>query len=150
MPQSLVKNLIHLVFSTKQRAPLISETVRDPMHRYMAGIFENCECRVPLTNSVADHVHTLFSLSKNWSLKDVVEELKRSSSKWMKTQGKSFADFYWQSGYGAFSVSESAVARVKRYIANQEEHHRRVTFQDEFRELCRRHGVAINERYVWD
>ena len=150
MSQSLVKNLIHLVFSTKHRAPMISSTVRVPLHKYMAGILENCQSTALLTNSVADHVHTLFSLSKNWALKDVVEELKKGSSKWMKTQGDSFAEFYWQAGYGAFSVSESAVPRVKRYIAAQEEHHCRVTFQDEFRELCRRHGVALDERYVWD
>lgn len=150
MPQSLVKNLIHLVFSTKNRAPIIAPATRESLHRYMAGIFENCQSPALLTNSVADHVHTQFSLSKNWALKDVVEELKRSSSKWMKTQGQEFAEFYWQSGYSAFSVSESAVPRVKRYIANQEEHHRRVTFQDEFRELCRRHCVPIDERYVWN
>lgn len=150
MPQSLVKNLIHLVFSTKHRAPLISEIVRESLHGYMAGILENCQSPSLLTNSVEDHVHTLFSLSKNWALKDVIEELKRGSSKWMKTQGPDFAKFYWQAGYGAFSVSESAVPRVKRYIATQEEHHRRVSFQDEFRELCRLHGVAIDERYVWN
>jgi REP element-mobilizing transposase RayT len=95
-------------------------------------------------------VHALFSLSKNHALKKIVEEVKKGSSKWMKSEAPRIADFYWQAGYGAFSVSQSNVESVLRYIENQEEHHRKITFQDELRELFRRNGVEFDERYVWD
>src|SRR5206468_2829386 len=100
-------------------------------------------------NSVADHVHALFVLSKNHALARVIQEVKGDSSKWIKTQGAEFAAFAWQNGYGAFSVSPSLEDNVCRYIANQEEHHRKFTFQEEFREFCCRHGVELDERYVW-
>ena len=97
-----------------------------------------------------DHVHALFVLSKNHPLKKIVEEVKKGSSKWAKIEGPKNADFYWQAGYAAFSVSQSNLDEVKKYIENQEEHHRRMTFQDELRALYNRHGIAFDERYVWD
>ena len=103
-----------------------------------------------LINGLEDHVHILCLLSRSIAIKDLIEESKTSTSKWIKTKGLQYREFYWQPGYGAFSVSESNVEEVKRYIANQEEHHRTVTFQEEFRKLCERHGVLIDERYVWD
>jgi REP element-mobilizing transposase RayT len=149
MAQSLARNLIHLIFSTKNRAPLLPAAIRPDLHGYMAGIFTNWKSPAIIIGSVADHVHALFGLSKNHALVKVVEEVKRGSSKWIKTKGKEFAHFAWQNGYGAFSVSSSMVNTVSRYIANQEEHHRQVTFQDEFRKFCRRHGVDFDERFVW-
>jgi len=150
MSQSLVKNLVHLVYSTKQRQPWIAKNYRDDLYAYQAGIFKEWASPALVIGGVEDHVHALFSLSKNHALKKIVEEVKTGSSKWMKNEGPRVADFYWQGGYAAFSVSQSNVEAVKRYIKNQEEHHRKMTFQDELRELFQRHGIEFDERYVWD
>lgn len=150
MPQSLARNLIHLVYSTKNRRSFISENVRAQLFAYQAGIFKQWESPAIVIGGIDDHVHALFSLSKNFALKKVVEEVKKGSSRWMKTQGERFQDFYWQTGYGAFSVSQSNVDTVVKYIETQSEHHRLVTFQDELRALLKRHDIAFDERYVWD
>jgi REP element-mobilizing transposase RayT len=107
MPQSLVKNLVHLIFSTKNRAPLLSAAIRPEVNSYLASILRDWHSPALLVNSVEDHVHILFSLSKNHALCKVVEEVKKGSSKWIKTKGEAFVQFYWQNGYGAFSVSQS-------------------------------------------
>ena len=150
MGQSLAKNLLHLVFSTKHRVPVLTDTIRPELHRYAAGILADLESPALAINSVADHSHILFSLSKNRALADVIMEVKRGSSKWLKTKGAEFAEFHWQNGYGAFSVSQSSVADVVDYIAKQAEHHRRLTFQDELRKILLRHEQEFDERYVWD
>ena len=116
----------------------------------MAGILQKIGCEAILINGVADHVHILCNLSRTISIAKLVEELKTEPSKWMKEQGASFRDFHWQGGYGAFSVSESNVEVVREYIADQEKHHATLSFQDEFRAFCRKHGIPIDERYVWD
>jgi REP element-mobilizing transposase RayT len=103
-----------------------------------------------LTGGVKDHVHALFSLHRTWSVSDITEEVKKSSSKWIKTKGQEWRNFQWQAGYGAFSVSQSGVAKVKRYIANQKAHHAQQSFQNEFRGLLRKYEVEYDERYVWD
>ena len=151
MPQSLSRMVVHLVFSTKNREPFLRKTeLRNRLHAYMSGILQELHSESILINGVEDHVHVLCNLSRTLSLAKLVEELKKSSSKWMKDQGDGFGDFFWQAGYGVFSVSQSNVEAVKQYIADQEEHHRKASFQDEFRALCRKHGVAVDERYVWD
>lgn len=150
MPQSLVKNLIHLVYSTKNRQPCLTKSIRDNLYAYQAGIFKTWESPAVIIGGVDDHVHALFSLSKNHALKKIVEEVKKGSSKWMKEQGAAFADFHWQNGYAGFSVSQSKVANVVDYIERQEQHHRKATFQSELRLLFERHGIAFDERYVWD
>ncbi|MBC8871019.1 MAG: IS200/IS605 family transposase [Planctomycetes bacterium] len=151
MAQSLVKNLIHLVYSTKYRKPWIPEDVQEGLFAYQAGIFRQWESPALVIGGVEDHVHALFSLSKNHALKKIVEEVKKGSSKWMKTSdGSGNKDFQWQAGYAGFSVSQSNVKEVRKYIENQAEHHRRMTFQDELRALFRRHGIEFDERYVWD
>lgn len=150
MSQSLVKNLVHLVYSTKHRQRWIPADVRPLLFAYQAGIFQEWESPALIIGGVEDHVHALFSLSKNHALKKIVEEVKKGSSKWMKSEGTGHAEFYWQNGYGAFSVSQSSVADVRRYIENQEEHHRQMTFQDELRALYQRHEMEFDERYVWD
>lgn len=149
MPQSLAKNTIHLVFSTKGRRTWLKNEVRPRLFAYLAGIFEQWESPAIVIGGHDDHVHALFLLSKNYALAKVVEEVKKGSSKWMKTQGKEMADFSWQNGYGAFSVSESNIAEVRKYIERQAEHHHRMTFQDELRQLFARHGIQVDERYLW-
>jgi putative transposase len=148
MPQSLARNAIHLIFSTKHREPFITPDVHDRLFAYLAGTLNKMRCPALRVGGVADHVHVLFVLSKTMTLSKVVEELKKESSKWAKTA--IHPKFYWQTGYGAFSVSASNEPAVGDYIANQERHHRRMTFQQEFREFLQKHGIEYDERYVWD
>jgi putative transposase len=150
MPQSLAKNMIHLIYSTKNRTSCLSPEIRADLHGYKAGILKEWESPALLIGGVADHVHVLFCLSKNHALAKVIEEVKKGSSKWLKTQGPEFRAFHWQAGYGAFSVSQSHVDQVTRYIERQEEHHRTRSFQDEFRAFLKRYGMEYDERYVWD
>jgi REP-associated tyrosine transposase len=98
----------------------------------------------------ADHVHILFSLGRVVRVADILEEVKADSSKWIKTQGREFRNFHWQKGYGAFSIGQSQVPTLKRYIARQKDHHKRVTFQDEYRAFLKSYGIEYDERYVWD
>lgn len=148
MPQSLSRIIVHLVFSTKNREPFIATEHRDKMFNYLGGTLNAIGCPVIRVGGMADHVHLLFVLGRTHSVSKVVEEVKKESSKWAKEHLS--PGFYWQHGYGAFSVSPSNVEKVKAYIENQEDHHRKSTFQDEFRELLRRHGIEWDERYVWD
>ena len=151
MPQSLARVVLHVVFSTKNRAPFLRDPeLRTRQHAYMAGVLQNMGCEPILINGVENHVHILSNFSRTVTIAGLVEAAKSGSSKWMKQQGPAYRDFYWQGGYGAFSVSESNVEQVRSYIAGQEEHHRKLSFQDEYRVLCRKHGVEMDERYVWD
>jgi REP element-mobilizing transposase RayT len=150
MPQSLARLHVHLVFSTKNREPLLRDSAREALHRYMAVVLQDMGCAPTLINSVEDHAHLLFELARTVAVSDVVERVKKSSSRWIKTQGREFDRFAWQSGYGAFSVSESNVMSVREYVARQREHHHKISFQDEYREFLQRHGVSFDERYVWD
>jgi REP element-mobilizing transposase RayT len=148
MPQSLSKILVHLVFSTKNRQAAIAATVCPHLHAYLVGILENLKCPSIQTGGTADHVHSLLLLGRTASISEIVEEVKVGSSKWMKTQGTT--EFAWQSGYGAFSIGESQVETVVQYILNQEEHHRVVSFQEEYRRFLEKYRVTYDERYVWD
>jgi putative transposase len=151
MSQSLAKIWTHLVFSTKERYPFLTdENIRHDLHAYMAKTLKANNCPTLIVGGVADHVHALFVLSKNHSIASIVWEAKRSSSKWLKTQGANLRKFYWQAGYGAFSVSQSHLEQVERYILNQETHHRKKTFQDEFRSFLTKYEIDYDERYVWD
>jgi putative transposase len=152
MPQSLANVLLHLVYSTKDRQPWLDDPqLRRELYAYKATILrDNVDSPALTIGGVADHVHILLSLSRKFAIKDVVEEAKTETTKWLKKQKPSLKDFHWQAGYGGFSVSQSNAAKVKAYIANQEMHHARGTYQAEFRMLCRRHGIEIDERYVWD
>ena len=149
MPQSLSKILVHLIFSTKQREPLIPPPIRPRLHAYIVGILDNLKSPSLQTGGVADHVHILCALSRTISPAQLLEEVKKSSSKWMKADG-GVPGFSWQAGYGAFSIGESQADAVIRYIQNQEAHHRKTSFQDEFRKFLERYKVAYDERYVWD
>ena len=150
MPQSLARLHVYLVFSTKNRQPFITDAVRPSLHAYMAAVLQNLGCAPVLINSVEDHAHLLMDLSQTVPVSQAAEDVKKSSSKWIKSQGAHFSAFAWQSGYGAFAVSQSNIEAVRTYIAQQREHHRRRTFQEEVREFLRRHGLAFDERYVWD
>lgn len=152
MPQSVARVAVHLVFSTKDRRPYLrNNQLRLSLYAYMAKILrKNVDSPAILINGVEDHVHVLFLLSRKFPIMKVVEIAKTETSKWLKKQSNQLLGFAWQSGYGAFSVSESNISSVKQYIADQESHHQRRTFQDEFRELCRRHRIELDERYAWD
>jgi len=151
MAQSLVQLYTHLVFSTKHRKRFLQDDVlRANLHAYLAGTCKNLESPSLLIGGVEDHVHILCRLSKTIAVSVLIRELKRESSKWIKSESASVRTFQWQSGYGAFSISPSHVEDLKRYIASQTRHHKTETFQEEFRRLCRKYGVEIDERYVWD
>ena len=151
MAQSLAKILLHLVFSTKERRPFLKDQVlREELHRYLGGILTNLECQPLIIGGVEDHVHLLFAHPRTATVADVVKELKRGSTVWLKTKAPVLSDFAWQSGYGVFSIGQSQVEDVRGYIAGQEEHHRKISFQEEFRRLLQRYEIAFDERYVWD
>ncbi|WP_113924319.1 IS200/IS605 family transposase [Cognataquiflexum aquatile] len=150
MGQSLVKNYIHIIFSTKGRYPLIINPFEKQLHSYLGGICKNHECTPIIIGGYVDHVHILCLLSKKVSLVNLMEDLKSSSSKWMKTLDFTLKDFYWQDGYGSFSVNPSQVDVVVEYIKNQHDHHRKKTFQDEYRAFLKKYKVEFDERFVWD
>jgi REP element-mobilizing transposase RayT len=151
MAQSLAQIYLHAIFSTKNReAYLMHGEIRSEVHAYLTGISRNLKCPSIETGGTEDHVHMLCSLSRSISVSDLLRELKRCSSKWINEKGVIVPAFHWQSGYGAFSVSPSHVDSLRRYISGQEKHHRKESFQDEFRRLLRKYGVEYDERYVWD
>ena len=150
MPQSLVKMLVHIIFSTKNRANLITPEIEPDLFAYIHGIIENNRSKLLLANGTSDHVHMLVSLGKTLSISELVGDVKRDSSKWIKTNGKEFRDFYWQDGYGAFSVGQTQVKEVMKYIAKQKEHHIRKSFKTEYRFFLKKYEVEYDERYVWD
>ena len=148
MSQSLSHLIVHTVFSTKDRRPFLhSEDIRIETYAYMAGILENLQCHPIKIGGADDHVHILSSLSKNIAFADMIGRLKGSCSKRLREKG--IPGFGWQNGYGAFSVSESNVEAVTAYISDQAEHHRKFSYQEELRELLKRHRVAFDERYLW-
>jgi len=142
---------LHIVFSTKERRPFLTDPkLRAECHAYLAGTCHQRGSPSLIVGGTEDHVHLLCMLSRQESIAVLVRELKRESSKTLKEKSPELRTFYWQAGYGAFSVSPSHVEALKRYIASQEEHHRKETFQDEYRRLLRKYGIAYDERYVWD
>jgi REP element-mobilizing transposase RayT len=150
MPQSLAAVLVHLIFSTKNREPFISQEIEAELFPYLSTTFQTLKSPALIIGGASDHIHSLFSLSRVIEIAELVEELKADSSKWIKTKGYEFRNFYWQRGYGAFSVGQSEVPALKRYIAGQRIHHQRVTFQDEYRKFLKMYGIEYDERYVWD
>lgn len=150
MGQSLVRNYVHIVFSTKHRQTFINPPFEQELHSYLAGTCKNQECQPLKIGGYTDHVHILCMLSKKIALMTLLEHIKSSSSKWMKTNDISLKNFYWQDGYGAFSVKPNDVDAVIDYIENQHEHHSNKTFQDEYRGILKQYNVEYDERYVWD
>lgn len=147
MPQSLSNVLVHLVFSTKGRSPLLTAEIRQDLFAYLAATLRNHGCPTLEVGGVADHVHLLFSLSRTLTIAQAAEKVKSGSSKMLKSK---IPEFAWQGGYGAFSVSAKDRASVMAYIRNQEGHHQSTSFQEEFRSLLIEFGVAYDERYLWD
>lgn len=151
MPQSLVKIYVHLVFSTKNRRAFLRDVAfRERTHRYLAGICENLDAPAIAVGGVEDHAHLLIRLGKTIDVASLVRDLKRDSTKWIKVEEPTLRDFHWQQGYGAFSISPSHVDALVKYIAEQVEHHCQESFQDEFRRLCDKYGVQVDEQYAWD
>jgi REP element-mobilizing transposase RayT len=151
MPQSLSSVYLHLVFSTKNREPWLADSaLRAELHAFLGGVSKQLDCPPVIVGGVADHVHLLARFGRGVTQSDWVKELKRVSSRWIKEREGHMAGFAWQGGYGVFSVSPSALEDVEKYIRNQEEHYRKVTFQDEFRAFLRKHRVEWDEQYVWD
>lgn len=148
MAQSLTKQYSHIVFSTKNREKFINNKIKNELYSYIAGILKSLKSPAIIIGGTDDHIHILCILSKNYSISKIIEELKKNSSKWIKTKGMS--NFYWQRGYGAFSISQSHVEIVQRYVKNQLEHHKNQTFKDEFRGLLQKYKIDFDERYVWD
>jgi REP element-mobilizing transposase RayT len=150
MPQSLACVLVHIVFSTKNGVRWIAPGIESELHAYLGGICKNAGSPALSVGGTADHVHILSSLARTRSLSELLQEIKTGSSKWMKTKGPGYADFRWQDGYSAFSIGRSGEQDLRRYIAGQKEHHRRLSFQDELRAILRRYRVEYDERYIWD
>ena len=151
MPQSFSAVYIHLVFSTKDRRPFLrDQTIRNALHSYLGGVSKQLDCIPIRIGGIEDHVHLLARFGRTLSQAEWVKELKRISNKWIREQGEEYASFEWQGGYANFSVSQSNLEQVKRYIAGQEEHHRKTGFQDELRALLRKHEIEWDEKYVWD
>lgn len=150
MAQSLSNVLLHIVFSTKNRPPWINVEIEEELFKYIAGTCCNLGCPSHKIGGADDHIHIACSLSRTMSISKLLEEIKTSSSKWIKTKSNEYGEFAWQNGYGAFSIGQSQLSDLKHYIAKQREHHRRLSFQDEYRQILAKYDVEYDERYVWD
>ena len=150
MPQSLVRMLVHVCFSTKNRADLIKPEIENDLFGYLHGIVENNKSKLILANGTANHVHLLISLGKVLSISELIGDIKRDSSSWIKKQDASFSQFYWQEGYGAFSVGQTEDETVINYIAKQKEHHETKDYKTEFRGFLKKYNIDYDEKYVWD
>jgi putative transposase len=149
MAQSLSKVYVHITFSTKDRHHLIDENIKESLFQYLGGVCKGLECYPVQVGGYTDHVHILCLLSRKIAQMDLLEEIKKQSSKWIKTQGMAYSNFYWQDGYGIFSVNPTQVNVVVEYIKNQGEHHKTVSFQDELRAFLKKYKVEYDERYIW-
>jgi REP element-mobilizing transposase RayT len=152
MPESPNRVLVHFTYSTQNRRRWLRDArMRAELYRYNAAVLkENVDSPAILINGVEDHIHILCALSRKFAIKDVIKESKTETALWIRKQGRAYADFQWQAGYGVFLVSPSDVERVKLYIAEQAQNHKRLSFQEEFREICKLHGIPIDEQYAWE
>ena len=150
MGQSLSKIYVHITFSTKNRENLIDKNIENTLYQYIGGICKSLECTPLQVGGYKNHIHILCLLSKKMTTIKLLEQVKKQSSKWVKKQGTKYVNFYWQSGYGIFSVNPTQINVVSNYIKNQEKHHQDKTFQDEFRDFLKRYNISYNEAYVWD
>jgi REP element-mobilizing transposase RayT len=149
MAQTLVSLYIHVIFSTKHRANLITPEIEPDLFAYVGGILNNNKSKLIAANGTSDHIHLLISLSKNLGLSKLVGDIKRDSSVWIKKQASQFQKFYWQDGYGAFSIGHSQIKTVKNYIARQKIKHAKTDYQSEFRGFLQNYEMEYDERYVW-
>ena len=149
MAQTLVNLLVHVVFSTRGRRNLVEPEIEPTLFAYMAGTLKNLGSPCLAIGGTANHVHLLIALSKKSALSEVVGELKKSSSKWIKSKGKAYGQFSWQDGYGAFSIGQSSVAALKQYIARQKERHKTKSFQEELLDILKKYQIPFDDRYIW-
>ena len=150
MPQSLAQILVHVVFSTNNRETLLADDFRDPLHAVIGGIVRDHDGTLLCAGSVADHIHLLIAHPRTMAPADLIRNIKTGSSNWVNNRTVIPGGFHWQAGYGMFSISPSHRAEVEKYIASQPEHHKKVTFQDEYRRLLKKYGIEYDEKYVWD
>ena len=150
MPQSFSSVYIHIIFSTKNREPMIPAAIECELYNYISKIVITLDCRVLKINSVSDHVHILLSMNRTTTIAQILEEIKKRSSKWIKTKGCDLQSFQWQTGYGVFSVSYSKIDIIKKYIEDQKEHHKTVSFKEEYIRFLKENNIPYDERYVWD
>jgi len=150
MPQSLSRVYVHIIFSTKNHLNKIDNQIAPVLFEYIGGICKQMECNPVIVGGYRNHIHILCLLSRKVAQMKLLENVKKSSSKWVKTKGEKYSDFYWQDGYGIFSVNPAEVDIVTRYIRNQEEHHKKKDFKGEFRTFLKKYNVPYDERYVWD
>lgn len=150
MPQSLAKIYVHLIFSTKNRERAVPDDLRPGLHAYMGGVLRDLGCTAVEINTEPDHAHVLFLLSRTESLSNIVRQVKTGSTHWLQDKQPALRHFHWQNGYGAFSVSQSTLQEVREYVRGQRDHHRVMTFQEEFRKFLTRYEIEFDERYVWD
>jgi REP element-mobilizing transposase RayT len=150
MSQSLSKVYVHITFSTKNRYPYINNTINSELWAYIGGTCKAMECNPVRIGGHNDHVHVCCLLSKKITQIKLLEEIKKQSSQWIKTKGAQYEKFYWQDGYGIFSVNPSELEKVIEYIDNQYEHHRKRTFQEELLAFLKKYQIEYDERYLWD
>ena len=150
MPQSLSKMYMHLVFSTRYQENLIDSEIEKELYAYMGKVIKECDSIPIIINGIENHIHILFLLSRKHPICDIVEQVKKNSSKWIKTKGNKYKSFFWQRGYGSFSVSPPLVNVVQAYIINQKEHHKKTSFKEEYIKFMRQYGIDYDERYMWD
>jgi REP element-mobilizing transposase RayT len=151
MAQSLSQLFVHIIFSTKMRLPFLSkDEILQETHAFLAATCVDLKCPSLAVGGVEDHVHILCSMARTMAAAGLVKELKRQSSIWLKSRDPELQGFYWQEGYGVFSVSPSHLSAVRSYIQNQKEHHKTELFQDEYRRILRKYEIEYDERYVWD
>ena len=150
MTQSLADIIIHFVFSTKERNPWIQTDVEEELYQYICGVCRNLDCPVIKINGVADHIHVLLQLGRTIAISKLIAEMKSSSSRWIKTKGNQYGDFAWQGGYGGFSVSRPSLEGAKKYLSSQKEHHKTVTFKEEFLIMLQRAQIPYDEKFLWD
>lgn len=150
MAQSLADVILHFVFSTKERRPWIQPDVEEELYKYIGGVCRNLQSPVIKINGVEDHIHILLQLGRTISISKLIGEIKSSSSQWIKTKGDHYCHFSWQAGYGGFSVSRPSLESAKRYLACQKDHHKKVTFKEEFLTMLQRAQIPYDEKYLWD
>lgn len=149
MAQSLSQILIHIIFSTKNHEPLISESYESQLQAYIAGICNDLDCQALIVGGTSDHIHILCELSRTLTVADLAKKIKTRSTKWMKSQSGDFRNFSWQSGYGVFSIGKSGAPKLKQYIKDQRDHHKKYSFREEYLRFLRKYGIEFDEKYLW-
>ncbi len=150
MAQSFCQIYVHAIFSTKNREPWLNNNIRERVHAYLSTIIRDLGCPYVVVGGAEDHVHIIMDIGKKHTPVDIIAKSKKESSKFVKELGSKYSTFYWQSGYGMFSVSPGNVLKVENYILNQMEHHKKQTFKDEFKAFLKKYNIKYDEKYLWD